>query len=161
MFLSVLCTHSMSHSDIPTRGVQGHAPLENCWILLTPQMQFSAFWADFKSLLYVKSEIVSFSLKFSSFFKLDKFYHRKPRYVSLITIVLRILSNRENRCTKLKLQKLLCGVSLEITAFRIHSFCFFDCCYLLIYDWAVAFAFRKANRGFFIDQYLPTHVILR
>ena len=54
MFLCMLCTHSMSHSDMPTRGVRGHAPLENFLILLTPQMQFPAFWADFKSSLYVK-----------------------------------------------------------------------------------------------------------
>ena len=57
MFLCVLCTHSMSHSDMPSRGVRGHAPPENFLLLLTPQMQFPAFWADFKSSLYVKSEV--------------------------------------------------------------------------------------------------------
>ena len=48
MFLCVLCTHSMSHSDMPSWGFL---------LLLTPQMQFPAFWADFKSSLYVKSEV--------------------------------------------------------------------------------------------------------
>ena len=57
MFLCVLCMHSMLHSNMPTRGVRGHAPPENFLILLTPQMQFPAFWADFKSSLYVKSEV--------------------------------------------------------------------------------------------------------
>ena len=57
MFLCVQCMHSMLHSDMPTRGVRGHAPPENFLILLTPQMQFPAFWADFKSSLYVKSEV--------------------------------------------------------------------------------------------------------
>ncbi len=44
------------------------------------------------------------------------------------------------RCTKL-----LCGVSLEITAFRIHSFRFFDCCYLLIYDWNIGFLWSNLS----------------
>ena len=57
MFLCVLCTHSMSHSDMPSSGVRGHAPPENFLLLLTPQMQLPAFWADFKSSLYVKSEV--------------------------------------------------------------------------------------------------------